>query len=45
MVDEHTIYMNSLQELGCQTLKERRGEICLKFAKKALKHQNKGTRT
>ena len=38
MGDAHTIYMNSLQVLGCQTLKERRGEICLKFAKKALKH-------
>jgi hypothetical protein len=38
MGDDHTSYMNSLQELGCQTLKERRGEICLKFAKKALKH-------
>ena len=35
MEDEHTSYMNSLKVLGCQTLKERKGEICLKFTKKA----------
>ena len=35
MGDEHTRNMNFLQELGCQTLKEIRGEIGLKFAKKA----------
>ena len=38
MGDDHSSYLNSLAVLGCQTLKERRGEICLKFARKALKH-------
>ena len=30
MGDDHTSYLDSLEVLGCQTLKERRGEICLK---------------
>ena len=34
----HTNYGNSLNVLGCQTLKNRRSQICLHFAKKALKH-------
>ena len=32
-------YELALEALGCLTLKERRENICLKFAKKALKHE------
>ena len=37
--DVHTSYENSLTVLGSQTLKERRSQICLNFAKKALKQK------
>ena len=34
----HTNYGNSLNVLGCQTLKNRWSQICINFSKKALKH-------
>ena len=36
--DDHVDYKHSLDVLGCETLQERREQICLKFAKNALKH-------
>ena len=38
--DRYTDYLAALEQLGLQTLAERRNKLCLNFAKKCLKHKN-----
>ena len=37
--DEYENYSNALETLNCENLETRRENLCLKFAKKALKHE------
>ena len=38
--ERYTSYSEALEELDLETLFQRRNSLCLKFAKKCLKHEN-----